>query len=170
VTARRARAREERSAGGVVLRRIRGELHVLVIRDPYKNWGLPKGHLEDGEDSRAAALREVREETGLETLEMGPELGTIDWYFRAGATLVHKYCDFFLMASPRGTPVPEEAEGISEAVWVPLLEAPGRISYDNARRIVDQALELVSDGAALDLELGPETEDTAVGLDPDAAP
>ena len=43
------RAREERGAGGVVLRRIRGTIHALLIRDSYGNWGLPKGHLEPGE-------------------------------------------------------------------------------------------------------------------------
>src|SRR5690606_37487395 len=65
---------EERSAGGIVFRARDGVPHVLLIRDPYRNWGLPKGHLENGEDEAAAALREVREETGLEHLELGPEL------------------------------------------------------------------------------------------------
>lgn len=140
---RRSRARPERSAGGVVVRRIDGTLHFLVIRDPYRNWGLPKGHLEGGEDSRAAALREVREETGLDGLDLGPRLGTIDWYFRLGDELIHKFCDFFLMGSSHGHPVPEEAEGITEAIWIPIDDAPEKISYDNARGIVRRAVELL---------------------------
>ena len=60
------RAREEWSAGGVVLRRIRGVLHALLIKDPYGNWGLPKGHLEGTEGPQQAGLREVEEETGNE--------------------------------------------------------------------------------------------------------
>ncbi len=74
-----ARTREEWSAGGVVLRRIRGRLHVLLIKDPYGNWGLPKGHLEGAEKAQEAGLREVGEETGLGDLELGPKLRTIDW-------------------------------------------------------------------------------------------
>lgn len=156
VTAGRGTARVEHSAGGVVLRRIDGEIHVLVIRDPYRNWGLPKGHLEDGEDSREAALREVREETGLDELTLGPELGTIDWHFRLDGRLVHKFCDFFLMASPAGRAEPEVSEGISEVAWVPLGEASRRVTYGNARWVVRRAVERVEagDGSPLDLERG----------------
>lgn len=136
----RSRPRTEHSAGGVVLRRIGGTLHVLLIRDPYQNWGLPKGHVEEGEDAREAALREVREETGLSQLELGPDLGTIDWFFRADAHLVHKFCTFFAMGSADGTAVPETDEGITECMWVPASEAPDHITYDNAREVVIEAL------------------------------
>lgn len=154
MTAEHGAARVEHSAGGVVLRRIDGEIHVLVIRDPYQNWGLPKGHLEDGEDSRDAALREVREETGLDELMLGPELGTIDWRFHFEGHLVHKFCDFFLMASPAGEAEPEVGEGITEVAWVPLEEAPGRITYGNARWVIRRAVERVEagEGSPLDLE------------------
>ena len=66
-------------------------MHLLLIRDPYGKWGLPKGHVENGESSREAALREVREETGLTHLDPGPSLGSIDWYFRLKGDLVHKF-------------------------------------------------------------------------------
>ena len=141
--AKRTRARIERSAGGVVVRAIGGELHILVIRDPYQNWGLPKGHLEDGESSGDAAMREVREETGLTDLVLGQELASIDWYFRAGGKLIHKFCAFYLMTSRDGEPKPEEAEGITECVWLPLPEAAARISYDNARDVVNAAREVL---------------------------
>lgn len=144
--AKRARARIERSAGGVVVRAIAGEPHILVIRDPYQNWGLPKGHLENGERSGEAAVREVREETGLEDLALGEELATIDWYFRAGGKLVHKFCAFYLMTSQQGEPTPEKAEGITECVWLPLPEAAARISYDNARDVVNAAREVLGGG------------------------
>ena len=61
------KARIEHSSGGVVARRVDGSVHLLLIRDPYGKWGLPKGHVENGESSFEAALREVREETGLAT-------------------------------------------------------------------------------------------------------
>ncbi len=142
------RPRIERSAGGVVVRSIGGVPHVLVIRDPYDHWGLPKGHLESGEDEPMAALREVEEETGLTDLRIGVELGCIDWYFRADGHPVHKFCTFFLIHSLQGATVPEVAEGITECVWLDLDDAVKRISYDNAREMVRVAAQhLTADGA-----------------------
>ncbi len=133
----------ERSAGGVVVRSIEGVHHALLIRDPYDNWGLPKGHLEGDEDDVAAALREVREETGLTDVRAGPELGCIDWYFRAGGRQIHKFCTFYLVYSDRGATAPERSEGISACVWLPFEEAVERISYDNAREMLLAAARLV---------------------------
>lgn len=135
--------RTEWSAGGVVLRYRDGEAHVLLIRDPYRKWGLPKGHIEGGEGPQEAALREVREETGLDQLILGPEVGSIDWYFQQRGVRIHKYCRFYLMAAPQGEPVPEEAEGITECRWLPLPQAIGRIAYDNAREILNEASRMI---------------------------
>ena len=140
--------RVEKSAGGVVLREIEGVKHVLVIRDPYRNWGLPKGHLEDNETSAGAALREVAEETGLEDLRLGAELVTIDWYFRAQGVQIHKFTTFYLMDSEVGDPIPEKAEGISACLWVPLTEAHKKITYDNAREVMKVAQQVVGEDFA----------------------
>lgn len=137
------RTRVERSAGGVVVREIGGELHVLLIRDPYRNWGLPKGHVEPGEDDRGAAVREVAEETGLDRLVVGPEVTTIDWSFRLRGRRIHKYCAFFLMASASGRARPERSEGISACRWVRLGDALDTISYDNAREVLVQARRIL---------------------------
>jgi 8-oxo-dGTP pyrophosphatase MutT (NUDIX family) len=136
------RARQEESAGGVVLRRIHGRLHALLIRDPYGNWGLPKGHLEASESPLDAGLREVEEETGLLDLRAGPKLRTIDWYFRLNGKLIHKHCTFYLMTSSSGDPIPQESEGISECRWVPLLEAVDVVDYENAREVVRDATRI----------------------------
>lgn len=129
-----------------MVRTIAGEPHVLLIRDPYQNWGLPKGHLKRGEASGDAAVREVREETGLADVVLGQELATIDWYFRAEGILVHKFCAFYLMTSSEGEARPELGEGITECVWLPLAEAAARISYDNARDVVSVAREIMAGG------------------------
>jgi ADP-ribose pyrophosphatase YjhB (NUDIX family) len=91
----------------------------LLIRDPYENWGLPKGHLERGETPEQAALREVAEETGIQRLELREPLGTIDWFFREGPDLIHKYCHFFLMETDDQETRPQLEEGISECLWLP---------------------------------------------------
>ncbi|MEX2584685.1 MAG: NUDIX hydrolase [Gemmatimonadota bacterium] len=129
-------ARLETSAGGVIYRWTDGVPHVLLIRDAYSHWGFPKGHLEDGETPEAAALREVREETGLDELILGPLLGTIDWYFRNERGLVHKYCHFYLIESPDGETAPQEEEGITECCWLPFEAALEQISYANAREVL----------------------------------
>ena len=120
-----------------------GVEHVLVIRDPYHKWGLPKGHAEEGETAADTALREVQEETGLVDLSLGEELVTIDWFFRAEGRRIHKYTTFFLMRSESGDPVPEAGEGISACEWVPLRSAHERISYDNAAEVVKVAQRLI---------------------------
>lgn len=142
-----------------MVRTIAGEPHVLVIRDPYQNWGLPKGHVQHGEGSGDAAVREVREETGLADVVLGPELATIDWYFRAGGKLIHKFCAFYLMTSESGEPRPEVREGITECVWLSLPEAAARISYDNARDVVGAAREILGGrGPGAPTPAGPATE------------
>ena len=142
------KARIEHSSGGVVARRMDGNVHLLLIRDPYGNWGLPKGHVENGESSCEAALREVREETGLTHLEAGPSLGSIDWYFRLRGDLVHKFCDYFLMASPDGDTSPEVSEGITECRWLPVDEAIETVAYDNAREVVVRAADALNSDEA----------------------
>jgi 8-oxo-dGTP pyrophosphatase MutT (NUDIX family) len=137
------KTRVEKSAGGIVLRWLEDEPHVLLIRDPYGNWGLPKGHLEEGEDARQAAVREVAEETGLDRLEVGPEVETIEWFFRRRGGLIHKFCTFFLMRSVAGDAIPEVGEGITECAWLPFGEALERITYENARGTLRQVQEML---------------------------
>ncbi len=131
-----------------MVRDFQGVPYVLVIRDPYDKWGLPKGHRERGEASHETALREVSEETGLSDLELGPELVTIDWTFRARGRQIHKFATFYLMFSREGEPVPEKAEGISEVKWVPLRSAHRKISYRNATEVVRAAQDRLLDGRA----------------------
>lgn len=142
------RSRREESAGGVVVRHTPAGPLFLLIRDPYHNWGLPKGHVEAGESAESAARREVAEETGLSGLELISDVATIDWYFQDRRERVHKFCRFFLFASKAGEPRPELREGISDCVWLPWAEALERITYDNARGVLREA------GRKLSLDAG----------------
>jgi 8-oxo-dGTP pyrophosphatase MutT (NUDIX family) len=145
------KARIETSSGGVVFRRSESGLLFLLIRDPYENWGLPKGHIEGDETPEQTALREVAEETGLEELLVVCDLPTIDWFFRDRGRLIHKYCHFYLIESIRGEPVPQHDEGITECIWRNFERALATVSYANAREVLR---------AAGDRLLGPEPAET----------
>lgn len=135
--------RVERSAGGVVVRTLDRTPHILLIRDPYRRWGLPKGHLEGDERPEDAALREVREETGLHPLILGPDLGEIDWAFRLRGRRIHKFCRFYLMASRAGEARPQVEEGITACRWMVVDEAARLVGYDNARGVILKAAERI---------------------------
>lgn len=135
---------EETSAGGVVFRRTPEGPLVLLIKDSYRNWGFPKGHLEEGEDATAAAVREIGEETGLGSLVLHGPIDAIDWYFRFRGRLIHKTCHFFLFESADGEAQPQRDEGISACRWLPLEEAQRTVSYANARDILRTAGALMT--------------------------
>ena len=140
---RQRRAERETSAGGVVFRRSADdEVRFLLIRDSYRNWGLPKGHLEPGEPPADAARREVAEETGLGDLILHGPIQVIDWYFRFRGKTIHKYCHFFLFESKHGDPVPQAEEGITDCTWHPLAASLETISYDNARSVLERAADM----------------------------
>lgn len=138
------RAELEVSAGGIVFRRVPGQpAKYLLIRDSYKNWGFPKGHLEGDESPAQAAIRETAEETGLEHLILQGPIRVIDWHFRFRGRHIHKYCHFFLFESPDGEACPQTDEGITACQWRPLPDALDLLSYDNARGVLKRAGEMV---------------------------
>ena len=145
---RRGRATLETSAGGVVYRVHEGRALFLLIRDSYRNWGFPKGHLESDELPAAAAMREVREDTGLEALILDGEIDTIDWFFRFRGKLVHKVCHFYLMRTESDVTTPQRAEGITACRWAPFNEASRLVSYANARDVLQRAHAMVEAGQA----------------------
>ena len=116
----------------------------LIIRDSYDNWGFPKGHVEDGEQPEAAALREVSEETGLAGLTVRSSIDTIDWYFRFRGRLIHKICHFYLMFTDLADTSPQRSEGITACRWESYEDATQLVSYANARDVLRRAHELVT--------------------------
>ena len=146
MTAKARKPREEVSAGGIVFRRSAEGVQVLLIRDSYKNWGFPKGHLEADESPAAAAIREVTEETGLAGLSLKAPVDVIDWHFRFRGRLVHKVCHFFLIEAARGQARPLRKEGITACKWLSFGEAATLVSYENARAVLANAATLLADG------------------------
>ena len=113
-----------------------GAPHVALIATRNKTrWGLPKGAVAEGETSEQAALREVREETGLEAEIVRP-LDTIEYFFRAGDTLIHKRVDFYLMRYVAGELEPQLSE-VDDVEWVELNASLQRASFESERKLLE---------------------------------
>lgn len=116
-----------------------GQTCVALIATRRKTrWGLPKGAVSEGETSEQAALREVLEETGLEAKIVRP-LDTIEYFFRAGDTLIRKRVDFYLMEYVAGTLTPQLSE-VDDVEWVELSEAIQRASFESERKLLEMAM------------------------------
>jgi 8-oxo-dGTP diphosphatase len=123
------------AAGGVVVRPENGEARIAVIHRPrYGDWSLPKGKLDPGETFTDAALREVREETGVRC-RLGPELSPAQYRDRKGRA---KLVRFWLMEPLEGAfrPGPE----VDELRWLAADEAVELLDYDHDRKLVREAL------------------------------
>ena len=134
----------EFSAGGVVLRNLRGRQHVVVVRVRAEILALPKGHPEPGETMKDAALREVREETGIVARHL-EKLGDIRYWYARDGERVLKVVSFFLLAYRSGS-VRDHDHEVEEALWIPLEEAPDRLAYKGEREMAAAALARVRKG------------------------
>lgn len=140
------------SAGGLVYAdRPDGRWVVLIaLRNAAGalQWTLPKGGIEAGESMEAAALREVREETGLEARIRG-KLGVVDYWFvwHDDAVRYHKFVHYFAMEHLGGDMAnrDEEAEDVA---WFPLHEAHGRMSFRNERALARELEALWSNATS----------------------
>lgn len=133
------------SAGGVVCDdRDDGQRWVLLIAlrnaAGKPQWTLPKGGIEEGESPEAAALREVREETGYGA-SIVHRLGTIDYWFvwRPDKVRYHKYVHYYFMRYD-GEPPGERDDEAEHVEWVPIDAALVRLAHRNERNLVRQAL------------------------------
>ena len=145
--AARRKTRNEHSSGGVVIAIRDGFPHVALIATRNKTrWGLPKGAVSAGETSQAAALREVREETGIEA-RIVRALDTIEYVFRAGDTLIQKRVDFYLMEYVGGELEPQLSE-VDDVQWVELSSSIRRASFDSERKLLEMALASMSSSSS----------------------
>ena len=145
--ARRAsRVRDAIAAGGVVLRGVGEQLEVIVAgRDSDRTWVFPKGTPDRGETIEETALREVREESGLDVAIVCP-IGTIDYWFAVPGERVHKIVHFFLMRSYGGD-VSRHDHEYDDVRWVSVADARRMLTYDTYRDMLERAISAAREAA-----------------------
>lgn len=139
-----SRVLTERSAGGVMLVRLGPELLVPLIHLRRGDvLGLPKGHIEPGEEPSQTAVRETREETGLSGRVIAP-LEQIEYQFwsRAMAARVVKSVGFWLLEYRAGSPAHHDGE-VDGVRLVPIRRAVASLTYPGERRVMQGALAWV---------------------------
>jgi 8-oxo-dGTP pyrophosphatase MutT (NUDIX family) len=140
------RTLRELSAGGVICRSHGGTFEIALIH-VRNRWGLPKGHVEPGETFDATAVREVREETGLEGRVIG-KLGEIRYSYRAkpeaGELIrINKRVHFYLLRYIRGDVANHDHE-VDEARWFSIEEAIKNLKFASERKMARRALSVLA--------------------------
>ena len=137
---------DEVSAGGLVID-FSGTRGLLIGRIDHKDasrerllWSLPKGHIEEGETPEEAAIREVAEETGIQS-EIARELGVIDFWFMASGKRIHKTVHHYLFREVGGHLAPQITE-VDEVRWFPLTEIVEMLAYPDEKKLIARSGEL----------------------------
>jgi 8-oxo-dGTP pyrophosphatase MutT (NUDIX family) len=136
----------EFSAGGLVIRNFHGRPFLAVVL--VKNGtvlALPKGHIEKGERGPETAVREVREETGLDA-ELVEKLGDIKYWYARDGERVFKVVSFFLLRYLSGSLRNYQREEVDGAEWIPLVDAPKRLAYRGEKQMAEAALSKLAEG------------------------
>ncbi|HEY0321314.1 MAG TPA: NUDIX domain-containing protein [Pyrinomonadaceae bacterium] len=142
------RTEKQVSAGGVAFRKRGAKIYVALISVGREaRWQLPKGIIEKNEPAERAAMREVREETGLET-EMVAAIDTVEyWYFSgSGGDRVrfHKFVHFFLLRYKSGKTTDHDHE-VNEARWVEISRAEEMLAFASEKKVIARAREMIEE-------------------------
>jgi 8-oxo-dGTP pyrophosphatase MutT (NUDIX family) len=137
------------SAGGVAWRRDEAGVEILLCYRKDDNlWALPKGTPEPGETLEETALREVREETGVEVESEGI-VGDINyWFSRPSEGVRYRKTVRHFLFRPIGGDTALHDHEFDEARWVPVEEALNLMTYKNEARVVRKALDLIANSGS----------------------
>lgn len=140
--------RDQVSSGGVVYRRsTNGEKTDIAIISVglQRRWQLPKGLVDAGEKPEVTAVREAREEAGVES-RLRAHIETIEYWYAGleGGIRVrfHKYVHFYLLEYVSGDTRDHDTE-VNEARWVPIDDAGAMLAFEGERRVVERAKDLL---------------------------
>ncbi len=134
-------AKREFSAGGIVIKRERGRLKILLIKDGYGRWTWPKGNIGKEESRENAALRETQEETGLKKLQIIEKLGRINYFYRLHGNLIFKTVYLFLMEAKGREKFKIQTSEIRNAKWFTPEEALETVAYKGSKETLKEAIE-----------------------------
>jgi ADP-ribose pyrophosphatase YjhB (NUDIX family) len=137
----------ETTSGGIVYRRNQaGAIEILLMQDAKDRWTIPKGHVEPGEEPGATAEREIREETGLQDMEVLVWLGKVNFRYRRAHTLVLMTMHIWLVEGKGDTNNLEPEEWIKDAQWLAAMEAVDRIAYDDIGKLMLLGMQKIRKG------------------------
>jgi 8-oxo-dGTP diphosphatase len=140
--------KDQVSAGGVAFRGrdTKPELAIVSVK-PSLRWQLPKGIVDLGESPEMTAVREVREEAGIEATLLSL-IKTIEYWYRAvqygEPVRFHKFVHFYLLEYRSGD-VGDHDHEIAEARWVSFDEAIAMLAFKSEREVVEKALAMISE-------------------------
>lgn len=136
----------ETTSGGIVFRRDRhGRLEILLIQDAKNRWTIPKGHVEEGEEPKATAEREIREETGLQDMKVHNWLGKVNFRYRRGQTLVLMTMHIYLVQGLGDTDALEGEDWLNDIKWLPAHMAIDKIAYDDIGKLILVGMKKIRD-------------------------
>jgi 8-oxo-dGTP pyrophosphatase MutT (NUDIX family) len=144
--------KREFSAGGVLVRRLRGRWMFAAIRPAGKEpgvWALPKGLIGRDERPGETAIREVSEETGAQG-RLVEKLGDVRYVYTWRGERIFKVVSFYLLRYSRGRlgDLPREtAHEVAEVRWLPLEEGPDLLAYKGEREMAARALASMDESA-----------------------
>lgn len=128
----------ETTSGGIIFRRNEKskELEILLIKDAKNRWTIPKGHVEEGEEPKDTARREITEETGLQEMKVMNWLGKVNFRYRRNHTLVLMTMHIYLVQGLGKTNRLHPEDWLSDIQWLPATTAVNDIAYEDIGKLM----------------------------------